>query len=576
MPIADINSIFAKCSPAASTTIESCGALTLCNISPTTIDQYNSIFSDPQGRYRFLQGLFTAEFVGRSCVIQQNGMYDWLQATRKNWGTRRLGISPLRKDVIEVQPFVRMERKGPINNYYWALSSGASGGTSPSGATVDFNGLVASQTGIPNDVRWFPAGMSVYISGKTGGGSKTETAYQIVEAQIQGNFIKIWANSQNAASSLPGFKLTLPTTGVLRRGINNVNDYERYCAQIPGLNTKQMTPFWIQTTRWDLCEDELVTKYLQALRDGNEYFKEFGDVESVEFNRQVVTDFQHRQAEAFFFQKPLPNQTMTGWGNLQEIQVYSDSLMGNYIYNAFEGRCVGRRANATGIYEQLAECGRVKDLQGQTLNIPELQRALYSLMRRRKSNNIPATVIELYTDSYFAQQIGQGFLRYFDFKSEGLMRLNMDISKGNMGEQGPLGFWFRRFSLDWPNIELRIVSHEFFDDLVDAHTSVSPTLTSAGRVAWILDWTTNYQAIIDSNSVNNQSGDRKLLAAVSENHLCTMRVPTKSVRLNSLTFANIAECPAASLLLENIGEDVPEHQFRVAPYDDYYGDYPGN
>jgi len=337
-----------------------------------------------------------------------------------------------------------------------------------------------------------------------------------------------------------------------------------------------MVPFWIGTTRWTSCEDELVKKYLDLLRANNPRYKEFGSIEAIELNKQLLADFQMRHAEAFFYSKALPNQTLVDYDQLEQINIFSDDALGNYIYNAFEGRCIGRKAQPIGIYEQLAECGRVKDLQGQILNIPELQRLLYSIKRTRESNGIPSDVIEMYTDSFYAVQIAQGFLRYFAFKSEGLLRLNMDISSGGTGKQGPLGFWFTEFVMDYPQVKLRLVTHPYFDDLVDAHTNASATLTAAGRKLWILEWSTNYQAIIESNSVTNVSGDLKTLAAVSDQYLCTMKVPRKSVRLNSLTYTNVSECPQSSMLLENISSDVPEHERMVDPYGDYYGDYTGN
>lgn len=578
MPIASpVSDLYAKCLPAFGTDVDRCGALTLCDISPTTIDELESIYADGSGRQRIIGALLESDFMGKACQIKQNGFYDWIMANRREWGSKRLGIKPLRRDLIEVMPFVQMERRGPINNFYWTVASGVSGsGTAPNGAAYNYTATATSQTGMPGDVRWFPAGITVYISGKTAGGTKIEAAYRIVDVTVSGDTHTIYAVSQNASSFLPAAKVSAPETGVLRRGIVNVNDYERYCSQIPGLNPKQMTPFWVETTRWSLCEDELVKKYLQLIRDNNPRYREFGDIEAVELNKQVLTDFQHRHAEAFFFQKPLPNQTLTDYDQLESITVASDDSLGNYIYNAFEGRCVGRRANSIGIYEQMAECGRVKDLQGEILNIPELQVALYNIKRQRESNGIPADTIEIYTDSFYAVQVAQGFLRYFSYKSEGLLRLNMDISQGGTGKQGPLGFWFTEFALDYPQVKIRLVTHPYFDDLVDAHTTAGgDTMTSAGRVLWILDWTTNYQSIIESNSVTNRSGDQSLLAQVSENHLCTMKVPQKTVKLNSLTFANVAECPQASLLLENISSEIPEHLRKVGPYDDYYGDYTG-
>ena len=578
MPIVSpITDAYAKCLPAFGTDVDRCGALTLCNISPTTTDDLESIYKDATGRYRVIGALLEADFMGKACGVKQNGLYDWIMATRREWGAKRLGMKPLRRDVMEIMPFVQMERKGPINNYYWTVTASATtSGTRPNGEAYTNTITVSSQTGIPADTRWFPTGIKVFVSGKSAGGTKVESSYRVADVTVSGTAHTLYVTALNAGSFLPTDKTSLVTSGILRRGTVNVNDYERNCSQIPGLNPKQLVPFWIGTTRWSSCEDELVKKYLDLLRNNNPLYREFGDIESVELNKQLLGDFQMRHAESFFFAKALPNQNMADYDQLELINSFSDSpAYGGYIYGAFEGRCIGRRAEPVGIYEQHAECGRVKDLQNQILNIPELQRLLYSIKRTRESNGIPSDTIEMYTDSFYAVQLAQGFLRYFAYKSEGLLRLNMDISQGGTGKQGPLGFWFTEFVLDYPKVKLRVVTHPYFDDLVDAHTNASSTLTSAGRVLWILDWTTNYQAVIESNAVTNQSGDVKQLAAVNDQWMCVMKVPRKSVRLNSLTYTNVAECPQSSMLLENINSEVPEHLRMVGSYADYYGDYVG-
>lgn len=551
-----------------STDIDRCGAATLCDISPTTSDELATIYKDGSDRWRIIGALLEADFVGKACQIKQNGMFDWIMATKREFGAKRLSANKINGGLWEVMPFIKMQRKGPINNEFWAVS----GGTDNGNGVYQFD--VASLTSVPADTRWFPAKLRVYISGLTEAGTATRTAWRVTSASVVGGAVRILCASENAASFLAAAKLTLPVTGVLTRGTPNVNDYEQYCTQIPGLNTNQLSPFWIESVRYTFCEDELLRKYLEAIRQNNPYYKQFADVESVELNRQITEDWQRRHAWAFWFNKPLANQTLLAYDQLEQITVYSDDDAGNYMHLPFEGRCIGRRANAPGIYELHAECGRVKDLQGQVLNIPELLTALYNIKRQRESNGIQSNVIEVFTDSFYAVQLAQGFFRYFQTKSEGLLRLNYDLAAKR--EQNAFGWVWTRFQLDWPNVELRIVSHPFFDDYVDAHTNVSTTLTNAGRFLWILDWSTNYQALIGSNSVTNTSGDIGQIAAVNQNYECVMKVPKRSRKMVSMTYTNVAECPGASLLLENIDPGVPEHELKVTPYDDYYGNYTGN
>lgn len=567
--------IFARCSPAFSTDIDRCGAATLCNISTTTSDELASIYADGSDRWRIMGALLEADFIGKACQIKLNGMFDWIMATKREFGAKRLSMNKINGGLWEVMPFIKMARKGPINNEFWTVSDGAaSSGTGPNGGVYTHTFDVVSQSGIPNDVRWFPNRLRVFISGVTGAGTATRTAWRVVDQEVTGGKIRLYVVSENAATFLPADKVTVPTDGLLTRGTPNVNDYEQYCTQIPGLNTNQLNPFWLESVRYTFCEDELMRRYLQAIRDNNPYYKQFADVESVELNRQITEDWQRRHAWQFFFGKALPNQTLATYDDLDQITVFSDDALGNYVNMPFEGRCIGRRANAIGIYELFAECGRVKDLQGQVLNIPELLDALYKLKRMRESNGVQGNVIEIFTDSFYAVQLAQGLFRYFEVKSEGLLRLNYELS--NKREQSPLGWVWRTFQLDWPNVELRIVTHPFFDDYVDAHTNVGTTLTPAGRFVWMIDWSSTYQAVIGSNTVTNNSGDVSTLAAVNSAFECVMRVPKRSRKMISLTYTNVVECPATSLLLENLSSGVPEHQLKSGDYTDYYGNYVGN
>lgn len=571
--------IFGKCSAAASTDIDRCGAVTLCNISPTTQDELENIYQDGSNRWRIIGALLEADFTGKACQARQYGMHDWIMANKRELGTKKIKVDSINAGLHDVMPFIKMLRKHPINNEYWALSDGDGAGGTVDGDAYDYTALVTSQTGIPADVRWFPARVRVFINGQSAGGTATRTAWRVVTATETGsnNQIRLYLVSENAASFLDGSKLADPIMGLLTRGTPNVNDYENYCAQIPGLNTNQLTPFFYESVRWTLCEDELYQKYVRAIRENNPYFKRFGDVESVELNRQVMEDFERRHAWSFFFNKPLEHQTLTEYDELEQINVQSDDTEGNYLYLPYEGRCIGRRANATGIYEQHAECGMVRDLQGQPLNLQELFNGLYKIMRVREANNIPSSqsdgrqVIEVFTDSFYATQFAQGMLRYFNMKGEGLLRLNMELCKCTCA--GPMGFFYTRFCLDYPNVELRVVTHKFFDDFVDAMKKVDPDLESTGRFLWVFDWSSNYQGILGSNSVTNRSGDIGRLAEVSSHFMCTMKVPRRSQKMYSLAYTNIAECPQASLLLENFSSDVPEHEGTSGNQEDYYGEY---
>lgn len=567
--------IFSKCSAALSVDSSRCDAITGLDVATLNPSDLASIYKDGSA-WRVLNPLIEADFAGRACFQRTNGIYDWLMATKKVSSPKRMSVQQINGGLNELAPFVKMSRKGPMNNEYWSFASGAANtGNTPNGypdTEATYKGDVTSQGGMPLDVRWFPRGLRVYITAVSSGVT-SHTQYRVVDAAIVSSVIRLYLASENANVIGPAAKHTAPVTGLLTRGTPNVNDYEKYCAQIPGLNTKQLVPFWVETTRWSICEDDLYLRYMKAIKEGNAYFREFGDVESVELNRQITEDFQRREANSFFWNKPYANQTLEDYGSLEQITIADGDADSNSFWAG--GKFIGRRAAATGIYWQHMECNRVKDLLGQRLNLPELFNALYEMQRVRKANGLNGNVFELFTDQQFALKLQSALLKYFKVRGEGILNLNYEMSKSF--EQGPFGFRWTKFMLDYPQCELRIVTHDFFDDNVAAHKAASSTLETPGRVLWILDGSVNYQMIFEANALSLQNGgDVKRLAETDSSYLCVMRVPQKRQKLFSKMYTNVCECPQSSLFLENFSDDVPEHEYSVNSPTDLYGDYAGN
>ena len=589
--------IFGKCSAALGVTSSHCDGVSALHIDPTTSADLKSIYAEsvPAGggepaydRWRIIGLLLEADFIGKSCEIQINGMYDWLQSITKRAGPKRLTLSQINSGLWELFPFIRMERKAQINNQYWNVASGSgTAGTSPGGKAYNYTFRAATQTNIPPDVRWFPPRLRVEITSRTAGGSKAQWEYEVVDAVLDATvppaYVTVYANSLNQSSFMTTVQglptAAFPTTGLLVRGTPNVSDYESYCPEIPGLNTKQLSPFFIETTRWSYRICELMEKYLAAIRANNPYFKEFGDVDSVELNRQIQQDFERREVWSFFFTKPLPNQDMANYDKLQTITVQD----GTVIKNPYGGRVVGRRASATGIYEQHLECNRVYDLQGNTMNLREVFDAIYQMLRVRESIGTQTGYVELWTDDLFAMKLQQGIFNYFAAKlqdpttgaNQSLLNVNYDLMNPK-SEQGPLGFRWRKFQLDFPNVELRVVTHPFFNDIsAGLYKAGGVNLQTVGRVAWMIDWNVNYPMIFEVNSVTLTSGDLNRLAESDfASYGCVMKVPRDRQKLMSKTLTNVSECPAASLLIENFADAVPEWKGISGQPGDYYGTLP--
>ena len=172
--------------------------------------------------------------------------------------------------------------------------------------------------------------------------------------------------------------------------------------------------------------------------------------------------------QVFLEQRISTNQTLGSYRSLAEVTTWSNTAQG--LYTAGEGRCVGRKANAIGVYEQLAECGQVFDLQNQRLNLVELfENLIYPIWRARGDQGIPNQTIEIFTDSFTASQIQAGMMEYLRYSQPGLARFNIDTQRVmQTAQMGRMGFNYDTYRLQYPIVDIRIVTHPYFDDNASA------------------------------------------------------------------------------------------------------------
>lgn len=566
------SNIFSRCLPAIGSNVNECGAVTLCDVVTAHSDELESIFTDGSGNFRDLHALLATQFEIKACGARTNGLFDFLMSNKRMLGNRTVK-RVLGPGNSEIDPFVMAYQHSVINSEYWSLKNlFNSAGT----YTIHVN----SRASIPLDERWFVPGMNIYVHARASSGTALRGSFKVVSSQ-QSSFggastILITATAENdtlgwvAKAAFSGFTGGSPlSAGVVIRGSANVQDTERWCYNRPALNDRKHVPFWFETDRYTMCTDELYEAWFNRLQDGNEYFKLFGDVDSAQRNKQLGDMFQREWLNKFFWNKRIStNQTLGLYRNLEQVSTFSNSTQG--LYTPIEGKCVGRKANAIGVYEQLAECGQVFDLQNQQLNLVELfEQLIYPIWRARGDQGIPNEVIEIFTDSYTASQIQRGMIQYYDTRSDGLARFMIDTKQVMSGQMGQLGFSFDEYKLQYPQVRIRIVTNNFFDDFATAMSLENQN--SAGRFLWILDFTSIYPGIITSNAVKHRTGDLEKLAAVDQDYACVMANPTQEVQLNSLTWTAVVECPATSAIVENFDiTRIPAGDAGQTPYTDLY------
>ena len=603
-----------RCSIPISNSYDSCGTITRANIAYATPEGLLSIFKGTDlasgTQYRDMQSLMTTNLELKACGTKTYGLYDWLMSSARPVGALVNQKKIQGTDSI-MEPFVLAAQKSIINSDFWAVTHGfayanydTDTGTGTNGRPVAKTSTtygavthilrLRSRDSLDPNTAWFVPGATLHVFSRKSSGVASRTQYIIAAAANEipasgtvASFTDVaLVNVSNGDSSSD----TNSFIGIATIGVNNVSDYESWCNNRPALNPNKVVPFWIQTSRYTLCVDEFYKEWFAKMTSNNPYFAKFGDVTLAERNRQLGSMWQREWMNSFFWGKKFSaNQSLANWTSLPtQYAHYSSNLTGPV--SGYDSTIpsnttqIGRKANAIGVYEQLASCGRVKDLKGQRLNLAELFNELYLLYRARSSGGRPADSIDVYTDSRTAANIQVAMVKYYDTNTQGklggTMRLNWDVKDGKIDK---LGFRVRSYELLYPQgVTLNVITDNYFDDFLSAvkaeqvasgvsgHESgqgLDRKIGDSGRFLMFLDLGGGvYPGIVDSNRKVHTVGALQDLAKIDDGYSCVMKAPTKEITLNSVTWTAIVDCPDDNLIVENFDDDVPDVVVSTAAY----------
>jgi hypothetical protein len=573
-----------------------------------------------------MESLLVTNLELKACGGRQYGLYDWLMSSGKSMGggvTKR----SIAGAGVEIEPFIMAAQKDTIKDDYWTVEkvfnhlykyeTHANGtGTTPSSAdstlaAAPFSGIVSgnlvvrvlvnSDSNQSAAAAYFTRGASFFWFSKDSTGKSYKVEFKVkdvptvtlskagpavagaetidilcvpVSAFAANNAIGGTASADvtaadivfgaNKVLSLLGSQGT-GGQGVLVAGTNNVSDFESWCFNRPALNTNKHVPFWYQTSRYTLCVDQFYKEWLERMMRTNSYFQKFGDVSLADRNAQLGMRFQKEWVNSFFFGNKIgPLQTLAGYKGLETVTAHDPSE--SSLATGLEGSAIGYRANAVGVYRQLADCGRVVDKRAVAFDLRSfIENDIFDIVRSRKDQNKPSDQIDVFTDSKTAKNIFNAMVRYYALEggasqssntvSGGALRLNMDITAKNIDS---LGFYSNSYKLHYPaGVTLNVITNEFFDDMVSASKAADVSTTAAtdgsnGRYLMVLDLGGGiYPGIIGSNRVVHTTGALNELAKVNADYACVMANPTKETTLNSLTWTAVVECPSDNLIIEN-------------------------
>jgi hypothetical protein len=561
---------------------DTCGTITRSSIDYLTPADLESLFA-PGGVFADLEAWFKTAFEMKACGTKVNGMYDWIMSgsKRREGGVGGIDKRSKPRNPSLLFPFILGLQESVINTDYWAITTGYANSaytaesTGPLdaddkalGAAGDRIIRVVSRYGVEMDEKWFRDRDRIFVMGRSTTGVQQNGQWKVLASAVAEDrtYVDVLLVSENAGSSQP--YNTAPTSGIVLIGVNNVNDFEKWCNNRPNYDGKKEVPFWWQTIRRTRCVDQNYKEFYARLNTSgvNEAFKRFGDLDLARRNAQDEMNYQKHFVNAFFFQKPInANQTVSGWESLDTISTPT----GYAIDPGTGGKIVAKRANFIGVVEQLRACDRYRDLQNNKLNFYEFLEENYRLMRARKTHYGSCTEIDWFTDNSYAALLITAYTEYWK-KELGSSNVQFPINPFET-VTNEAGFAWRSFSVKFPaGLKINIVTHEFFDDLRDAFRTES--MESAGINLWALDFRGTYWAPIASNRKVHKIGELSDMSRIDADWGCVMETLTQEITLNSETGAVVVECPSVSIILQGIRDDVPDTTGKSAAAGGSYTD----
>ena len=585
---------------------DTCGTMTRADVGLAESGDLDAIFTATDStnemgafdRYRDMESLLVTQMELKACGGRQYGMYDWLMSSAKSMGK---GITKrnVSGGVSEIEPFILAAQKDVIKDDYWLVdkimnhafdyeTSASTSSLNASLGTIANISPVSGQFVIrlkpsgnnPAVAGYFKSGLTINLFSKAAdAGAGYRIQFKVDEAvahtlasvdyvDVVVDYQSGWGAGADTGATFAFGDATVASkigapgtggTGVVTIGANNINDFESWCENRPALNTLKHVPFWYQTSRHSLCVSEFYKEWLERMLRTNAFFNKFGDVTLAERNAQLGLQFQKEWVNSFFWGQPISDkQKLATYKELGVINSVDSSVFA--AGSDIESAAIGYRANALGIYRQLADCGRVVDKAGVALDLSDfLEGNIFDLVRSRKDQGKVADSIDVFTDSKTAKNIFNAMMIYYTNESNSTLNVNYDITNKNISN---MGFYANSYKLHYPaGVTLNVITNEFFDDMVTAQKAGDQTADGAiqdgsqGRFLMVLDLGGGiYPGVIGSNRVVHKTGDLNDLAKVDQSYACVMKNPTKETTLNSVTWTAIVECPTDNLIIENFAD----------------------
>lgn len=567
-----------QCSPVISTNYDTCGTVTRATINHLTVSQLDSLFS-PGGLFADMDAWFVHSIEMKACGVRRHVLYDWIMsnADRVNGRSVLSGTKAIKGPSL-LHPFILARQESVVSRGHYKLTNGYATGSYTPGVTGPLTDVstaplttgaskrvirVEPRHDIPADANWFRSRDIVHIFTIQGNGAHYKSTWRIIStANDTGmTYIDALVENMNTGAGAP-YDATPGAgggVGYIIPGCNNVNDFERWCQNLPNIDPRKVVPFWFQTMRYSRCVDSEYRAVYKRLYDSNPAFREFGDLPLAERNRQDEWESMNRFVNDFFYNVPIStNQTLELYNNLDQIL----TVEGAGLVTGLGSKPVGYRAQFVGAREQLRRCDQLLDLQQNPLNLKEFFQANYNIMRARRNQGRSVTRIDWWTSSQYREIFFDGMLAYYKATYQDMLQLNANVNQNQVNEN--LGVVWDSYKMKFPSgVEIALMSDEWFDDRRNEFSDITGN-AAHGNLLLCLDigspgpkGGTMYWSMIASNRRVHTTAALEQLAKLDSTYRCVMETISIEQTLKSDTGTAIVECPKNSLWIENMSDTTP-------------------
>jgi hypothetical protein len=523
---------------------DSCGcAITKCTITTVTPAMMDATDWVETG----LDKVYATAKENRMVGVQENSLVDLFRSRLKPKPRAAFGQNG---SSSLIAPWFLEPSPGVINANYFQIVSGGAGGNANQWDLVVSRSASKWATEIPHLERYFIIGNYVAVHYVDAGGTARRINAKVISSSVNvANAALSRANVRiEANESVAGFNalspankaIHQPTHGAVQLLQNSVSDRESYCYNKPSNLATKWRDGWWQTFRNTSCVND---EYLKALSDPllSDYFRKFRSLPMAQRRKQEQALSENMEVNTYL------------WGEkINEFQTVETFTSLPQVFDPVDPDCcLEYKANAIGIFPQLATCLRLRDAGGGPLDVDEILVYLEDLARYRglaTGQNIVR--IEAMTDSGTLANLRYKMLAFLKAKY-GYDNVNLYYTPGQKFVYDLTGrvLWnYEIFTFLDIGLELAVMSDFAFDD----HIRAFPTADkNAARYFAILDWSDIDIYLAKTRSVNRQTN------VADDIYNCVIDPVVTRYQLESKTVAPFIHDPNRHIVWTNFSTDCP-------------------